>query len=214
MNDRSDTAPAPEPAWAEGLVPPPPWRDDGATTVFESPWLALTRHQAIAPTGVAADYAVVRPRHLAAGVLPLHNDGTVTLVGQQRFATGAYSWEMPEGGVPPGEDPLAGIQRELAEEAGLKAAHWRSVLSMDLSNSITDERAVAWLAWGLTPALTAPDATEVLAIARVPFTDLLREIDRAAIRDALTVATALKAYHMAREGDLPGWLAHAMLSRG
>ncbi|MGZ9202352.1 MAG: NUDIX domain-containing protein, partial [Caulobacteraceae bacterium] len=137
----------------------------------------------------------------------------VTLVGQQRFALMSYSWEMPEGGAPVGEDPLAGVQRELAEEAGLAARDWRQALSLDLSNSITDERALTWLAWGLSPAPRAPDETEVIAVARVPFTALMREIERGAIRDALTVATALRAYHMAREHLLPGWLAHAMLTR-
>lgn len=155
----------------------------------------------------------MRPRNLAAGVLPLHDDGTVTLVGQHRFATMRYSWEMPEGGVPPGEDPLAGVQRELAEEAGLTAAHWRQVLELELSNSITDERALCWLAWGLSPAPVDPDPTEDLRIVRVPFLSLIAEIERGAVRDVMTVATALKAHHMAREGRLPAWLSHGMLSR-
>lgn len=216
VNDQDDPPPEtpPEPAWAEGMIKPPPWRDHGARTLYDNPWMMLTAHDAVAPTGAHADYTVVRHKHLAGGVLPIHDDGTVTLVGQQRFALMAYSWEMPEGGIAPGEDPLAGIQRELAEEAGLRAVHWRPVLSVDLSNSITDERAETWLAWGLSPVDAAPDATEALAVVRVPFTALLKEIDRGAVRDLMTVATALKAYHMARESILPGWLSHAMLSRG
>jgi 8-oxo-dGTP pyrophosphatase MutT (NUDIX family) len=199
--------------WAEGLAPARPWADNGAATVFENPWMRLTAHEAVAPTGLAATYVVMRPRNLACGVLPVHSDGTVTLVGQARFALANYSWEMPEGGVPQDEDPLDGAKRELAEEAGLAAATWREVLRMELSNSLTDERAIAWLAWDLTEVGTAPDPTEVIAVARVPFMALIREIDRGAVRDAFTVATALRAYHMAREGLLPGWLAHAMLTR-
>ena len=203
----------PRPAWAEGLSPPTSWRDPGATTVYDNAWLSLTEHEATAPTGAAARYAVLRPKNLAVGVLPIHSDGTVTLVGQSRFALMNYSWEMPEGGAPFGEDPLAGVQRELAEEAGLKAEHWLEVLRLELSNSVTDERAIAWLAWDLTPVSVDPDPTEVIAVVRVPFTALLSEIGCGAIRDAFTVATALRAYHMAREGLLPGWLAHAMLTR-
>ena len=178
-----------------------------------SPWLRVTEHDAVAPTGAPARYGVARFANLAAGVLPIHADGTVTLVGQARFPLMNYSWEMPEGGVPFGEDPLAGARRELAEEAGLAAEHWMEVLRMELSNSVTDEQAIAWLAWGLSPVPVAPDPTEVIAIVRVPFTALMHEIHRGSIRDAFTVATALRAYHMAREGLLPGWLAHAMLSR-
>lgn len=195
------------------MVSPLPWRETSGMTVYENPWVRVTEHQAIAPTGTPALYGVLRPKHLAAGVLPIHSDGTVTLVGQSRFPQMNYSWEMPEGGVPFGEDPLAGARRELAEEAGLTARTWREVLRMELSNSVTDERAIAWLAWDLSDVETAPDPTEVIAIVRVPFMALIREIDRGAIRDAFTVATALRAYHMAREALLPGWLAHAMLTR-
>lgn len=202
-----------EPAWAEGLPKPPPWRDGGASVVFQNPWMTLTRHAAIAPTGLAADYVVMRPANIATGVLPIHDDGTVVLVGQQRFALMNHSWEMPEGGAPAGEDPFDGVRRELAEEAGLTAAHWSPALSMDLSNSITDERAITWLAWGLAPVAIAPDPTEIITVARVPFRDLLHEIGRGAVRDALTVATAYRAYHMAVEGQLPPALAAAMLAR-
>lgn len=203
----------PVPAWARGLTPTRPWTDGGASTVFENPWMRLTAHEATAPTGRAATYVVMRPRHLAVGVLPVHTDGTVTLVGQARFALANYSWEMPEGGAPFDENPLDGVKRELAEEAGLAAATWVEVLRMELSNSVTDERAIAWLAWDLSEVATDPDPTEVIAVARVPFMALMHEIDCGAVRDALTVATALRAYHMAREGLLPGWLAHAMLTR-
>lgn len=202
-----------QPAWAEGLRQTPPWRSHGDSVVFENPWMTVTRHPATAPTGMKADYVVQRPKNVGVGVLPIHDDGTVVMVGQQRFALRNYSWEMPEGGAPKDEDPFDGVRRELAEEAGLEAAHWVQVLDMELSNSITDERAVTWIAWGLTPVPVDPDPTEIITIARVPFRDLLHEIGRGAVRDAMTVATAYKAHHMAVEGQLPPALANAMLGR-
>jgi 8-oxo-dGTP pyrophosphatase MutT (NUDIX family) len=107
---------------------------------------------------------------------------------------------------------MEGARRELAEEAGLTAAHWLPAYKAEMANSITDERAMAWVAWGLSEAPTAPDPTEILRVARVPFGDLLREIGAGAIRDMFTLATALRAYHMAREGELPPALAGAMLA--
>lgn len=202
-----------EPKWAAGLAKPPAWRSDGEETLFQNPWLRLTRHPATAPTGAAADYVVMRPKNVGTGVLPIHDDGTVVLVGQQRFALANYSWEMPEGGAPLDEDPFDGVRRELAEEAGLMAEHWRPALTMELSNSITDEIAMTWLAWGLSPAPTDPDPTEIITVVRVPFVDLLDEIGRGTIRDAMTVATAYKAYHMAMTGQLPPALARALLGR-
>lgn len=217
MNDRPqppspDTA-RPDPGWDDPARRPPPWRDLGARTLFRNPWLSLTGHRATAPTGATTDYVVMRPSALAVGVLPLHEDGTVTLVGQHRFALMAWSWEMPEGGAHAGEDAQAAAARELAEEAGLAARSWREVLRMDLSNSVTDEGAAAFLAWDLDPVPTAPDPTEAFQVARVPFLSLLEAISAGAVRDAFTVATALRAHHMAVTAELPGWLAHVMLER-
>ena len=201
------------PAWAEGLPEPTPWQDLGHEVVHETAWMQVTEHRAVAPTGRDARYGVVRFRNVATGVLPVHADGTVTLVGQSRFAHANYSWEMPEGGAPFDEDPLEGAMRELAEEAGLKAAAWKLALRIEVSNSVTDEIGLTWIAWDLTPVPLAPDPTEVITVVRVPFMSLLHEIERGAIADAFTVATAYRAYHMAKEGLLPGWLAHAMLTR-
>lgn len=103
------------------------------------------------------------------GVLPLHDDGTVTLVGQWRFPFDAYSWELPEGGAPKGEEPIEGARRELREEAGLAAADWRLILTLQLSNASSDEIAFGYLATDLTAVEREPDATEQLTVARVPF---------------------------------------------
>lgn len=203
----------PDPMWDDPSDRPPPWRDEGERALFENPWMRLTGHQATAPTGAPADYVVMRPAAVAVGVLPLHRDGTVTLVGQHRFALMAWSWEMPEGGAHPGEDPQSAAARELAEEAGLAAGQWREALRMDLSNSITDERSVTFLAWDLRPVPTAPDPTEALRVLRVPFLALLGAVERGEVRDAMTVATALRAHHMAATAQLPGWLSHVMLER-
>lgn len=192
---------------------PAPWQDLGHEVAYETPWMKVTDHRAVAPTGHEARYGVLRFKNVGTGVLPIHPDGTVTLVGQSRFARANYSWEMPEGGAPIGEDPLAGAMRELAEEAGLKAASWKLALTIEVSNSITDEIGMTWIAWDLTPVPTDPDPTEAITVVRVPFTQLLHEIERGAVLDSFTVATAYRAYHMAREGLLPGWLAHAMLAR-
>lgn len=189
-----------------------PWGVTSQKVVYDNPWITLTEYQAVAPTGRPALYGKVAFKNRAIGVVPLHADGTVTLVGQNRFPHANYSWELPEGGAPLDEDPLDGAKRELAEEVGLEAAYWRPILTMELSNSITDEFCHGFLAMDLTPTATAPDETEDLAIARVPFGQALDAAVCGHMPDSLTVALLLRVHHMAVKGELPADLARLVLA--
>jgi 8-oxo-dGTP pyrophosphatase MutT (NUDIX family) len=190
-----------------------PWIGGAERLVFDNPWITVTDQVATAPTGLAAPYGLVRFKNLAVAVLPVHEDGTIVLVGQSRLPHGDYSWEIPEGGSPLSADPLDGARRELAEETGLAASDWREVLRTQLSNSVTDERMVGYLATGLSPAGAEhhADETEQIAMARVPFREALEAAMAGHLPDMLTVAMLLRGYHMAREGSLPGDLTRAML---
>lgn len=188
------------------------WGRGEPQTVFENPWIALDRYDAVAPTGRPATYGLVHFKTCAVAILPLHDDGAVTLVGQDRFAFG-YTWELPEGGVPLDQDPLEGAKRELSEETGLEAGDWREVMRLQLSNSVTDETAIGYLALELKPAVRRPqlDPTEAIVLARPSFKEALAAALDGHLQDSLTVAMLLRAYHMAREGGLPGALARLML---
>lgn len=163
------------------------------------------------PAGAARVYGIVRFKKLAVGVLPITDAGHVHLVGQWRVPLGRYSWEMPEGGCEAGEDPAACARRELEEEAGVVAASLVPILEMDLSNSVTDEQAICFLATGLSAGVHAPEPVEVFQHRTAPFMGLVEEVASGAIRDALTVATVLRAYHMAKTSALDPALARAML---
>jgi len=200
-----------KPAWLKAHGKP--WARGEGRAVYDNPWIKVTEYDAVAPTGRPALYGLVSFKNVAMAVLPLHEDGTVTLVGQHRLPHGDYSWEIPEGGAPSGEDPLAAAQRELAEETGLKAREWRELMRVQLSNSITDETAIGYLALGLEPADGAHEAdeTEALVVVQVPFREALEAALAGHMPDVLTVAMLLRAYHMAREGLLAPALARAML---
>lgn len=188
-----------------------PWQRRTVRQVYDNPWIRVEEFDAVAPTGKPALYGLVGMKNMAIGVLPLHADGTITLVGQHRFPLQAYSWEVPEGGGPLDTDPLISAKSELAEEAGLAAAHWQQVLAFDVSNSVTDEKGFGYLAWDLSPVDLAPDDTEEISLARVPFKQALRLAMSGHMRDLITQTLLLRAYHMAREGEIIGDLAQYML---
>lgn len=116
-----------------------------------------------------------------------HDEDRVVLVGQWRYTHDRYSWGIPEGGVPADEDLLEGARRELREETGVEAAAWRPIVRFDLSNSVTDESGVLYLATGLAQGEPMPDGTEELTVRRVPFAEVLRMADAGEITDAMTL---------------------------
>ena len=191
-----------------------PWKITGTDQPFQNDWFRVERNAVIHPHGDAGAYTVLRVRRLAVGVLPIDDEGAAHLVGQWRFPLGRYSWEMPEGGAEPGEPARACAERELAEETGLSAARLESILEMDISNSLTDEHAVIFLATGLTQGLANPEGTEVLRRRRAPFSEVLQRVIDGRIRDAMTVAAVLRAHHMAVTGALPAELSRAMMAAG
>jgi 8-oxo-dGTP pyrophosphatase MutT (NUDIX family) len=170
-----------------------PWRIKTADRVYDNRWITVTHHEVLTPRGVDGIYGTVHFKHLAIGVLPLDEHGNTWLVGQYRFSLDAYSWEIPEGGCAPGEEPLEAAKRELREETGLEARIWTPCLEMDLSNSVTDERSISFIARGLSFGEAEPDETEQLAVRKLPFEDVVEMVMRGEIRDSLSVATVLKA---------------------
>jgi 8-oxo-dGTP pyrophosphatase MutT (NUDIX family) len=124
-------------------------------------------------------------------------------VGQHRFALDQYSWEIPEGGGALDTDPLQSAARELQEETGFIARQWRELTQADLSNSVSDERAIAFLAWDLTPGTAAPDPTEQLAIRRLPLTKAFEMVAAGTIRDALSIMSLQAVQLLFVEGRLP-----------
>ena len=154
---------------------------------YENAWITVWHDEVSRPDGSPGIYGVVHFANLAAGVVAIDDDDRIVLVGQHRYTLGSDSWEIPEGGVPADETALAGIQRELREETGLEAADWRELCHVDLSNSVTDERGILFVATGLRSGEATPEPTESLAIRLVAFDDALAMIERGDITDAITI---------------------------
>lgn len=188
-----------------------PWTVRGARTVFDNPWIRVVDHDAVGPDGAPRNYGVVRFKNRAIGVLPIDADGRVPLVGQHRFPLERYSWELPEGGGPLDEAPLAAAQRELAEETGARADKWLELAAFDLSNAVTDEVSICYLAWDLTWGPADPDPDERLQVELAPFAELHERVLAGDVRDALTIVMALTAREKAARGALPADVAALLL---
>lgn len=169
-----------------------PWKTLSLKEVYDNRWINVSHHEVINPSGGNGIYGVVHFKNLAIGILAIDEDDMVYVVGQYRYAINQYSIELPEGGGPHDEDPLKAAQRELLEETGLKAEHWELFLTMHLSNSVTDEKAIIYLAKSFTQHSNALEETEDITVVKMPFGELLNKILIGEITDAITVAAVLK----------------------
>ena len=179
-----------------------PWVTVESRKIYENNWIGLTEHQVINPSGGPGIYGEVHFKNLAIGILPLDENRNTWLVGQYRFPLKAYSWEIPEGGGPLGLPPLDSAKRELLEETGLTASHWTELQRMHLSNSVSNELAIIYIATGLTMGIAAPEETEELVLRKVPFDEAYAMVMDGSITDSMSVAAILKTTILIQEGKL------------
>ena len=168
------------------------WKTLTSDVVFDNPWMRVYDDEVINPRGGRNRYGWVHFKGRAIAIVPIDDDDHTWLVGQDRYTLGEYSWELPMGGGALDESPLAAAKRELAEETGLVAAKWQEIMRLTMSNSITDERAVVFVARELTAGTASPDDTEQLALKRLPLADAIAMARNGAIADVLTVAALLQ----------------------
>ena len=179
-----------------------PWIVIDQKMIYENPWIELREFQVINPSGGKGIYGKVHFKHLAVGVIPLDEEWNTWLVGQFRFTLDQYSWEIPEGGGRMDEEPLEAAKRELIEETGLTAGSWMKILTMHLSNSVTDERAIIYLARNLKLQKAMPEETEELLTRKLPFDEAVRMVESGQITDAMSVAAIQQIRLMIYQGKL------------
>lgn len=178
-----------------------PWRITGQKEIYDNPWIHVTEYDVLNPSGNKGIYGKVHFKNVAIGIVPLDENMNTYLVGQYRFTINEYSWEIPEGGAL-NEEPLAAAQRELLEETGLKAARWKKITEMYLSNSVTDELAIIFIATGLTQHNSMPEETEQLVIKKLPFEEVFNMVMEGKIKDALSITAILHTKILLSESNL------------
>lgn len=179
-----------------------PWTITGEKKIYENKWIALTEYAVLNPSGREGVYGKIHFKNVAVGVVALDDDEQIWLVGQFRFTLDQYSWEIPEGGAPEGTDPLESAQRELKEETGLTAGNWKQLQTLHLSNSVSDELAIVYLATNLQEGEAEPEETEKLLSKKVSLEEAWQMVENGMITDSMTVAAITKIKLMKVLGQL------------
>lgn len=174
-------------------MPPKAWKTLSSRPVYKNPWTFVREDIAEMPNGKTTIYGVVECGHCV-GVLPFFDDHNVVLVRQYRYVFGENErWEMPTGGVKPGETLLEAANRELCEEVGYNAGQLDYISTYYTSKSILQEIAHLYIGKNLTQVQALPDETEFLEVATFPFDRVIQMVLENEIRDSMTIIAVLYA---------------------
>jgi ADP-ribose pyrophosphatase len=149
-----------------------PWQRLGSRILHRHDRVVVREDILQLPEGHQRCYPVLQLGE-SAGIVPIMADGHVILIRQYRHVTGGFCWEIPGGGIHPGESPDEAAQRELREEAGYRAGRLRRLGGFWPNNAYLDEVIHVYLGEDLTPDPLPADQDEHLERRAFPFSEAL-----------------------------------------
>lgn len=162
--------------------------------VFHGALINVEHWQVRLPNGENALREVVKHRG-AAAIVPLDDNGNVTLVRQHRVAVGRFTWEIPAGKLDHvGEDMLVCARRELEEETGLHAENWELLVDLDTTPGFCNEHIGIYLATGLSQHQMHTDEDEFLHVRAFPLSEAVAMVMSGEVHDSKTIAGILMAH--------------------
>ncbi|MBZ5646340.1 MAG: NUDIX hydrolase [Acidobacteriia bacterium] len=162
-------------------------------TVFHGPVFSVTVDEVVEPSGVRARRDAVRhPGSIVVLVVDdTRKEPRVLLLRQYRYPANDRLWELSAGRIDAGESELAAAKRELLEETGFIAKHWKHLFTYYSSPGFMDETMAIYEASGLTPGKAQPEEDEVIQKRFFPLRQALGMIASGKICDGKTIVGLL-----------------------
>jgi ADP-ribose pyrophosphatase len=163
--------------------------------VYQGALFRVTKDRLLEPSGKESTRDVVRHNGsviiLAIDSSKSKKDPWIVMERQYRHAANRFLWELPAGKLDPGEEPLAGAQRELEEETGYRAKKWKPLVEYFASPGFLGESMKVFLAEGLIPGDAHPEEDEDIELRLIKLSDILKQIEKGAIMDGKTLSCVL-----------------------
>jgi ADP-ribose pyrophosphatase len=183
---------------------PPKARLISSRTVYRGPVFWVTTDEVQEPGGIRARRDII---HHTGSVVVLAVDESssmprVLLERQYRHAAKSYLWEIPAGRIDAGEKALPAAKRELLEETGYAADHWKRILYFYASPGFVAETMSVFMATGLRAGKAQPEEDEVIVKRMVALPTAIRMVMKGTIKDSKTISSILWLDRHLREGSL------------
>jgi ADP-ribose pyrophosphatase len=163
--------------------------------VYEGPLFRVLHDKLIEPGDKPSERDVIRHNGsvviLAIDSSKSKKNPWIVIERQYRHAANQFLWELPAGKLEAGEDPLAGAQRELAEETGYHAKKWKPLVEYYASPGFLGESMKVFLAEGLQAGDAHPEDDEEIEFRLVKLSEVLKMIEKGAILDGKTLTSVL-----------------------
>lgn len=167
------------------------WTVHDSRSLYSSDWVGLDLVDVEVPGGLRFEHHVVRAPRPAVGTVVLSEADEVLLLWRHRFITGTWGWEVPAGGVDPGESLERAAAREVLEETGWQPGPLRRLHGYHPSNGLSDQRFELFLAAGATHVGEPSDPAESSRVVWVPAARVRELVAGGEVQDGLSVTALL-----------------------
>ncbi|MGB6633370.1 MAG: NUDIX hydrolase, partial [Terriglobales bacterium] len=161
------------------------------TDEVEEPGGMRARRDVIRHSGSIVVLAVEDPANDKSAKAVRKAEPRILLERQYRHAAQSMMWELPAGRIDDGETALTAAKRELLEETGYSARHWKRILHFYVSPGFLDETMTIYLARGLQAGEAQPEPDERIAVRFFSLSEVKRMALNGRIRDAKTISGIL-----------------------
>lgn len=165
---------------------------DNVKPIYRGRVITVNLERVKLPNESVADLEIVHHPGGAA-IVAVDDEQRVCLLKQYRHAAGGWIWELPAGKIDNKEPPSETAQRELVEEAGMRATQWKYLGKYLSSPGVFTEVIHLYLATGLIAESSRPEEHEVFEVQWRSLSDVIAMVHSGELCDGKSIVGVLRA---------------------